>query len=238
MNELPGQNLNDATIDFIQQNTPNTQVMIKSVILPLLEEYKKQIADKNYVHRDIKPGNINAVLTMNGSQINFLDFDSCKPLGEKDDAFGSPAYIAPESILVEGLTISSARDIFSLGVLLTACINPELEPTRYIRDEHQIDNTSAAFEFAFTEVSTNLSYDADKMVRLNGENYDLFQYMDDSNILDQVREDTYSQIKELLKKMTSFDPATRPSLDEIITKFKKLEQDLDQQAQIARTLSR
>ncbi|EKD45817.1 MAG: protein kinase, partial [uncultured bacterium] len=77
MNELPGQNLGDEIADFITYIGPDTKTMLDVVLIPILEAYKRQVASTGKVHRDIKPGNINADLYKDTpSIINFLDFDS------------------------------------------------------------------------------------------------------------------------------------------------------------------
>lgn len=67
------------------------------------------------IHRDLKPANI--LITEDGNHIVLADFGLCKnALQSNTSVAGTPAYMAPETILNK-LT-SLASDIWSLGVII------------------------------------------------------------------------------------------------------------------------
>jgi serine/threonine-protein kinase len=91
------------------------------------------------VHRDLKPSNL---LVTGDGQVKLLDFGIAKLLAADDPAAGSatrleqrvltPAYAAPEQIL--GEPVSTATDVYSLGVLAYELLVGRLPHRREARD--------------------------------------------------------------------------------------------------------
>jgi hypothetical protein len=81
------------------------------------------------VHRDLKPGN---VLIDAGGAPRLLDFGVAKLLdetaGEHTTAAMTPAYAAPEQLT--GGAVSTATDVYALGLLLFRMLAGTLPPTR------------------------------------------------------------------------------------------------------------
>lgn len=77
------------------------------------------------VHRDLKPGNI---LVTHDGQVKLLDFGVAslleEPAGPVTGLFVTPEYASPEQI--EGLAVTTASDVYSLGVVLYRLVSGKL----------------------------------------------------------------------------------------------------------------
>ena len=77
------------------------------------------------IHRDIKPGNV--ILTQEGEPV-VLDFglareeDSQGGVTISGDLLGTPAYMSPEQIAAQRISLDRRTDIYSLGVTLYECL--------------------------------------------------------------------------------------------------------------------
>ncbi|KAH0795847.1 STE family protein kinase [Histomonas meleagridis] len=104
---------------YVQCNELQVAYIIRKVLHGL-----KRMHDKNFIHRDLKCGNI--FLSKTGS-IKIGDFgfstqiDALKEEGEADYIVGSPYWMAPE--ISDGLSYSFASDIWAIGIMCIEMIN-------------------------------------------------------------------------------------------------------------------
>ncbi|WP_419421241.1 protein kinase domain-containing protein (plasmid) [Legionella sp. D16C41] len=222
VNKFPGQDLDNELVDFINYVRPNLNQIITSVIIPLLEAYKSQISDKGYVHRDIKVGNIRAYITTVNSTINFLDLDKSQKLGTEDSVFGTPGYVPLEVFNDSPPALSITRDMFALGVVLMACINPNLEPDQLFYDLGAKD-TQEAFNLSLSLQASESYHPIQLLAMLSKTKEDFFTY-----VLD-VQEEEAEKVINIINNMLSSDPKNRPAdTDAVIQKFKEIKDDLEQ----------
>lgn len=215
MNEFPGTDILSAVIDLANDLSPGSREMLELVVIPLLEAYQLQIANKGKVHRDIKPPNVLAAFGRK-TEINFIDVDESANVGVPDKLCGTPGFVAPECKNPETL-VSQARDIFSLGVLIYGLFNDKLDPRAYFRGELGLPDQEVR-DYAIALIEKSGFYDPSQMPDLAGNTYDIFQFMNDNLPGDQAVRDV---IQNLLKRMTAADPNQRPRVDTIISELKK-----------------
>jgi eukaryotic-like serine/threonine-protein kinase len=115
-------------------STKNLSVRERVRLLAEVAEAVAYAQNHLIVHRDLKPSNI--LVDATGS-VRVLDFGIAKLLGERapNDTLThtgvhalSPAYAAPEQVL--GLSISTATDVYALGVILFELITGTMPHTR------------------------------------------------------------------------------------------------------------
>ena len=73
-----------------------------------------------FIHGDMKPENVVVFFKENNKFVfKLVDLGMAKPIGTTvHDKSGSPAYVAPELMTAEPVTIEASCDLFSLGVTL------------------------------------------------------------------------------------------------------------------------
>lgn len=239
MNEITGGDFIENSFDYLQVG-PSTQGFLDIVIIPMLEAYKAQVADRGYVHRDIKAENILLNIDFRNTPpttVNFIDVDSAKRPGKGDQTFGSPGYLPPEVFDQPSPPVSQSRDIFGLGMLLIGCMNPDLDTGCFLTNVCGASSGQEAIEKHFELLEAMGCYDPEKLVEKGIKEgvlqYDsdmakanLFAYLDSG--APSVPLDAQNQIREILKLMTSKNPSDRPDIDTIINKLKAVSLSLRQ----------
>ncbi len=108
--------------------TPRGRAEVMSVV-HLIERTARALHaahEAGLIHRDIKPGNI--MVTPEGDPV-ILDFglardesSDVKTLTHSGDLLGTPAYMSPEQLLAQRVSLDRRTDIYSLGVTLYECL--------------------------------------------------------------------------------------------------------------------
>jgi serine/threonine protein kinase len=119
---IEGENLLDLIESRGKIDLPEALSLFRNICYGL-----KHIHDAGIVHRDMKPGNVMVRFGSNG-EVVILDFGIAvpfsqsqsrqldRPLAQRTDLLGSPAYMSPEQW--GGRQLDERSDIFSLGVTL------------------------------------------------------------------------------------------------------------------------
>jgi len=113
VNELVDQRMLDHMISVTSYNDKDAQTIIKQVLSGLEYIHKNEI-----VHRDIKLENLLMTIKNNEIIVKISDFGfakRCHELNLDDEPCGTPLYVAPEVIKMEGY--GPPIDIWSAGVL-------------------------------------------------------------------------------------------------------------------------
>ena len=100
---------------FLQQN-PNLSIDKRfKISIYLLRALEKEFHDLRIIHRDVKPDNV--IINPVTLKVHFIDTDLALHGRKEDIVAGTGAYAAPEAIL-NPESISTAADVYSLGLLL------------------------------------------------------------------------------------------------------------------------
>jgi serine/threonine protein kinase len=118
---------------------PSTQLELLKVVR-LVEEAARAVHaahEAGVIHRDLKPGNI--MVTTAGDPV-VVDFGLAKDVSGAEAAWtlkgtllGTPAYMSPEQLAAQHITLDRRTDVYSLGVTLFECLTlqrPFEAPTR------------------------------------------------------------------------------------------------------------
>lgn len=210
-------------------NYLNTLQQMVALTLTVLETYKKQVADQNHIHRDIKPDNIMANMKTNPPTVNFIDMDFAMKIDTSiEDAWGTPGYIAPELKNFLGgdnntIIATQKFDIWSLGITLIECWNQNLSP-RKITDKmlgHETtdwrEDMMAPWKAA-EQAGSYLQY-----IINNYAHYRQFKFS--YYVRSAISPDHEKVIQDIFKAMTSYDPTRRPNIDEAIGVFERIQNE-------------
>ena len=108
----------------MSKNISKQKIYSEKMAAEIMEKLVRAIAhchENGVCHRDLKPDNI---LIDKNNEVKVIDFGLSKHLDSNirslKSRVGTPAYMAPEVIL--GNTYDLKCDIWSLGVLMAACM--------------------------------------------------------------------------------------------------------------------
>lgn len=114
------------------QRLPDPSIYLKPLTKQMLDALAF-LAEKNILHRDVKPGNI-----LHDTSMTFYlaDFGFSKEQNDTFSPVGSMEYMAPEMFCA--LAQTPKADVFSMGVVLLKVLRlfPEIQ-TRYLSSECQ-----------------------------------------------------------------------------------------------------
>ncbi|MCC6202562.1 MAG: protein kinase [Gammaproteobacteria bacterium] len=111
----------------IKRNGPMTEAAVKAILLPILDGLV-EVHGNNFLHRDIKPGNI--IIRKNGTPV-LLDFSAARQaVGAKSrsvTAIVTPGYAPIEQYSSKGRQ-GPWTDIYALGAVAYCCISGNPPP--------------------------------------------------------------------------------------------------------------